>query len=417
MMFFNDLNRRDFIKIGAEAFLGVSFLKSHLLANSLNKKATADAVIYLDMQGGQSHLDTWDPKPKSSSEGEIKTIKTKEAGVLLSEALPLTASIFKDITIIRSMTSKEGNHQRGKYLQQTNYLPRKGVEHPSLASWFLKKKGVKNKDLPGYFSLGGKVIGSGFLNRFYGPYVINPKSEKPLKNISPHEVDMEQFLSKYSLLEKLNQIFSKSRSGLEVNSYNQVYEMAKKMMSSKDLKAFDLSKEPKEALKMYGESSFGKACLLSRRLVEHGIRFVHVNSRGWDTHNNNFESVMKNCESLDRGYSALIKDLKRKGLLQRTLVVIATEFGRTPKINSRKGRGHHPRAYSSVLAGGGMEGGRIYGQTDRLGKEVLRNPVSPQDLNATIAYALGFNEDDLLFSRTGRPLLFSNGGKPVKKLF
>ena len=417
MVSFDNLNRRDFIKIGAEAFLGVSFLKSHLFANSLNQRPTADAVIYLDMQGGQSHLDTWDPKPKSNSEGEIKTIKTKEAGVLLSEALPLTASIFKDITIIRSMTSKEGNHQRGKYLQQTNFLPRKGVEHPSLASWFLKKKGVKNEDLPGYFSLGGKVVGAGFLNRSYGPYVINPRSKKFLKNISPHEVDMEQFLSQYSLLEKLNQIFSKSRSGLEVDSYNQVYEMAKKMMYSKDLKAFDLSKESKQTLNMYGESSFAKACLLSRRLVEHGIRFVHVNSKGWDTHSNNFVSVMENCKSLDQGYSALIKDLKRKGLLKRTLVVIATEFGRTPKINARKGRGHHPRAYSTVLAGGGMEGGRIYGQTDARGSEVRKDPVSPQDLNATIAYALGFSENDLLFSRSGRPLLFSNGGKPVKKLF
>ena len=205
-------NRRNFLQVMTQSLLGLTFTKAFAFSKEVAKEnSKAKAVIYLNMTGGQSHIDTWDPKPKSEGEGAIGAIRTKQAGLLLGEHLPLTAKIVNDITIVRSMNSKEQSHVRGRYLQQTNYLPRKGIVHPSVGSWILKTRGVKNTNLPGYISINGKTTGSGFLEQTYEPFSIRTKN--PLSNITVHERQADRFLERYTLLEKLNTIFNKKRKG------------------------------------------------------------------------------------------------------------------------------------------------------------------------------------------------------------
>jgi uncharacterized protein (DUF1501 family) len=251
----------------------------------------------------------------------------------------------------------------------------------------------------------------------YAPLPIrNPDSG--LQNSGrPRGLDENEYEDRLSMAKRFNKKFQEDFNVKSVRAYSDAYENAIKLMKSQDLAAFDISKEPDAIKASYGDDAFGKGCLLARRLVERDVRFVEVSLGGWDTHQDNFTRVPQRTAILDRAMSALIQDLSSRGLLEETLVVLATEFGRTPKINQNNGRDHYPKAFSCLLAGGGIRGGSVIGRTDAKGANVVSNAVSIPDFNATIAYALGLPQEEIIYSPSGRPFTVADKGKPVTSVF
>jgi hypothetical protein len=422
----NSLNRRQVISQLAKTCLGVTaapaFLGSGRAAfegaSKARQVATAKNVIYLYMAGGMTHLDTWDPHPGTEEGGPVKAIKTAADGVMISEYLPKLAGHTDKMAIVRSLNSTQGAHEQGNYMMHTSYSQRGTIRHPSMGSWLTKFQGRSNPTLPSSVVIGGgsNHPGSGFFEAAVAPLSINNPAQG-LQNVTRrNEVSEGDFSYRLDLAGKLDQHFRQTYQYKNVAAYADVYKDAVKIMASEDLTAFDLSAESAEAHAAYGEDGFGQGCLLARRLVEHGVRFVEVDLGGWDTHNENFVRVPEQTAKLDQGMSALLSDLAQRGLLEDTLVVLTTEFGRTPKINQNEGRDHYPKAFSSVLAGGGIRGGQVHGATDR-GIEVKEGKIGIPDFNATIAYALGIPLDQVIFSPSKRPFTVCDKGQPLVGLF
>jgi len=427
--FSDPLNRRVFVTKAAQSLLGVtavSQLTSKALAipgentSPLKQVPTARNVIYLYMTGGMSHLDTWDPKPDNAEVmGLTKTINTKADGIRLSENLPLMARQADKVAIIRSMASTQGAHEQGQYYQRTSYTLRSSIRHPSMGAWLEKFQNRGNPTLPGSVMIGNdsRHPGAGFFEAKFAPLMINDP-ESGIANVRPNTwFTQERLTDRLSVAKKLDQKFAESYDVKNVRAYSDMYDDAVKMMKSEELKAFDLDAEPAALREKYGRERFGQGCLLARRLVEHGVRHVEVTFGNWDTHNANFTRVPELCDELDAALSTLLQDLETRGMLNETLVVLATEFGRTPEINVNDGRDHHPAGFSCVLAGGGIRGGQVYGATDEKGDKAVDRPVSIPDLNATIGYALGLPLDQVLYSPSKRPFTVADKGKPLAQLF
>lgn len=423
----SDLSRRHFVSRAAKSFLGVSALGglpalSHAAgagASPLKQVATAQRVIYLYMNGGMSHLDTLDPKPAGEWMGPVKQLRTKVDDLVVSDNLPLLARHAEKLAVIRSLNSTQGAHKQGNYYMHTSYEIRSSVRHPAMGAWLLKFTGRDNPTLPGNVMIGNDSThpGAGFFEASLSPLMLRDP-EGGLQNSAMHPgMDDRKFDFHRDLSRKLDAPFVERYDQKNVRAYTDMYEDAVKLMRSRDLSAFDLSLEPDGAKERYGRNSFGQGCLLARRLVEHGVKFVEVSMGGWDTHNSNFVAVPEQAAMLDVALSTLLADLERKGMLDDTLVVLATEFGRTPEINANEGRDHHPQAFSCLLAGGGVKGGTVFGRTDERGAKILENPVGIEDFNATIAYALGLPLDQVLYSPSMRPFTVADKGKPVTTLF
>lgn len=423
----SDLSRRHFVSRAAKSFLGVSALGglpalSHAAgagASPLKQVATAQRVIYLYMNGGMSHLDTLDPKPAGEWMGPVKQLRTKVDDLVVSDNLPLLARHAEKLAVIRSLNSTQGAHKQGNYYMHTSYEIRSSVRHPAMGAWLLKFTGRDNPTLPGNVMIGNDSThpGAGFFEASLSPLMLRDP-EGGLQNSAMHPgMDDRKFDFHRDLSRKLDAPFVERYDQKNVRAYTDMYEDAVKLMRSRDLSAFDLSLEPDGAKERYGRNSFGQGCLLARRLVEHGVKFVEVSMGGWDTHNSNFVAVPEQAAMLDVALSTLLGDLERKGMLDDTLVVLATEFGRTPEINANEGRDHHPQAFSCLLAGGGVKGGTVFGRTDERGAKILENPVGIEDFNATIAYALGLPLDQVLYSPSMRPFTVADKGKPVTTLF
>lgn len=423
----DEATRREFITRTAKACLGVSVLggiSQRALAAPFETSSkslqvpTAKNVIYLYMSGGMSHLDTFGVVPGAETMGPTKAIKTSADGLQISEYLPLTAKQMHHGVVINSMMSSQGAHAQANYLQHTSYTPRGGTKHPSMGAWLTCFQGKSNPALPGSVIITGdsKHPGGGFFDAGLSPLVLNNpaaglQNSHRLASLTESDVDYRVGLSS-----KLDQAFAGTYNYRGVKAYGDVYREAVKVMKSEDLVAFDLTKESEQMHDIYGNDSFGQGCLLARRLVEHGVRFVEVNLSGWDTHNDNFVRVPEKCSVLDQALGALLGDLDRRGMLNDTLVVLASEFGRTPKINQNNGRDHYPKAFTSVLWGGGVRGGQTYGKTDK-GIEVTENKVLPSDLNATIGYALGLPLNQVIYSPSKRPFTVADHGQPVTSIF
>ncbi|MCB1092279.1 MAG: DUF1501 domain-containing protein, partial [Verrucomicrobiae bacterium] len=249
----------------------------------------------------------------------------------------------------------------------------------------------------------------------YGPVMIGDP-QRGLQNVK-NRMQQDDFSYRLGLTDKLGQDFRERYARKDVRAYTSMYEDAVKLMESPDLAAFDIAKEPEEVRKAYGDDRFAQGCLLARRLVESGVQFVEVTLGGWDTHQGNFVRVPERCEILDKAMAALINDLEVRGLLNDTLIVVASEFGRTPVINQNVGRDHFPKAFSAALIGGGIKGGTVYGKTDETGENVVENPVGPAEINATIGYALGLPLNQVLYSPSKRPFTVAQNGKPIVELF
>lgn len=404
---YNDLTRRGFLGLaggaGAASLLGL--ISPTLLFAKSGPKATSKHVIILWMNGGQSHIDTWDPKPKTDTGGPFEPIKTAVRGIQISEHLPRLAKQFKDISLIRSLTSKEGSHQRAQYLLQTGYLPVGSFQHSTLGSTIWKMMGKVNPDLPAYVNIGNRAWPAGHLgSQFAGYHIPDPK--RATDNVDYHRgITLKRFDRRLKLLRGLDRDFADQHEKDEIiAAYANHYQSAYEMMHSKSVRAFDLSQEPAAMRDSYGTTFFGQGCLLARRLIQTGVRVVQVTLSGWDTHQENFERVAELSQTLDQAVSALITDLRRRDLLDRTLLVLCGEFGRTPKINDNLGRDHWPRVWSAMIAGGGISGGRVIGKTTDGGEEVAEDPVQVGELHATICKCMDIDPMAKNFTSDGRPI-------------
>lgn len=320
--------------------------------------------------------------------------------------------------VINSMFNTQGAHNEAIYLMMTGYEKRGNISHPDLGSWVNRMAPGTSGAIPSFIKVGDvKKLGGGYFGSRYAALpVASPKSG--LLHIKrPNSLSEKQFDNQYAMMNELNAEFAKTVKNQHINSYHQIYEDAVRLMNSKDLATFDISKESKKTKSAYGENPFGQGCLLARRLVEKGVRFVEVSHGNWDHHFGIYDDFADNAVNLDQGVAVLLDDLSSKGLLDSTLVVFTTEFGRSAELNGRAGRNHHPIAYSSWLAGAGVVGGQKYGKTDSMGAKIVSDKVKVADFNATIAYAMGLNLEHTETAPGGRPMKITDKGKPLTKLF
>ena len=432
----DELSRRSFMASAAKGCLGVTiagtaqelFAPAAIAADPdtvAKGGGKAKSVIYLFMSGGMTHLDTFDPKPDAPVEyrGPTKAIKTNADGVRLGHYMSNLASQADKIALVRSMSSTQGAHGPGRYFMRTSYSQRASIVHPSAGAWVTRLKQRANDNLPAFVTVGtgNEHPGAGFFEPQYAPLPVGDAAAG-LKNVRRlHNISEDQFNKQLVLRRLLDTQFDERfhKGQKNVRAYNQVFEEAVKLMNSEDLEAFDIRKESKKVHQAYGDHSFAKGVLLARRLVERGVRFIDVGFGGFDWHNDNFDQCESKLPILDQALSALLAELDSKGLLESTLVVVATEFGRTPKITQeRSGRNHFPKAFSYLLAGGGIKGGQVYGQTDETGSNVIKDKVGGPDFNATIGHAMGVPHDLALMSPSRRPFkMGAREGKPLTKLF
>lgn len=407
-------NRRQLLT-GGLGLLMSTWLARSARADDAKVPAKAKHVIVLWMNGGPSHIDTWDPK-QGKTAGPHKAIKTSVPGVTISEHMPRLATKANKLAIVRGMTSKEGNHLRAQYFLRTGYAPNPTVMHPSLGGWVSKRMGEPASGLPSFVSLGGPSIGAGFFGVQHGPFVVGQPGSMPQNVGYAAGVDRTRFEARKLLLDEMEGAFAARTGDAKVEGRRALYAKADRLMHAKALDAFDVTKESDAVRAAFGDTPFGKGCLTAARLVASGVRFVEVTLDGWDTHQNNFERTKRLMGVLDPAMSALLDDLERRGLADETLVVWMGDFGRTPRINPNDGRDHHPAAWSAVLAGAGIRGGIVHGETDADGAKVVKDAVPVPNLLATIATVLGLDPDDTVVSPAGRPIALTDHGVPVKRL-
>ena len=416
----DEFNRRQFVTQLAKTCLGVgmlplvgSYVNTPCAAITPHSRARAQHVIYLNMSGAMSHIDTFDPKPGTASQGPVQPIATNVDGIQLSEFLPNIASQMHNAALVRSVVTSQGAHEQASYLMHTSYQKRGTISHPTFGSWVSKLAGSINSTIPNHVKIGGGGPGAGYLESRHNPVPIgNPKSGLANSKLAEY-IGNNRFDARLNAISKMNGTFTEHFPQKQVRAYTDLYKDAVKLMKSSDIQAFDIAQEPENMTEMYGDSNFGQGCMLARRLVEHGVRYVEVTRGGWDTHDDCFSRVADNCLDIDKAIGALLRDLDRRGLLNTTLVVLTSEFGRTPNINPRDGRDHWPNAFSAMFAGAGIKGGTLYGQSDELGKRVVENPAKPEDLNATIAKLLGLATQDIHYSPSGRPFKVAHDGTPI----
>ena len=415
--------RRAFLGGLARGAFGLSALPlfgARALAGDGLMPATARNVIYLYMSGGMSHVDTFDLKPETEVQGPTESLRTNADGVLVSSHFAKLAKQMDKVCVINSMKSTQGAHSQGRYYAHTGYELRGTVQHPTMGAWLSHLGGGLNPTLPNHVEIGGSqyTAHSGFLGPKHAPLPIGDPAAG-LQNSGRNEnVDASTFDRRLERMRKMNAEFARKHGHADVGAYSDMYDEALRLMSSRDLAAFDITQESDSLRDAYGRTELGQGALLARRLVEHGVRYVEVVAGGWDTHNDNFDELEGLVPNLDNALATLLADLDSRGLLEETLVVVTTEFGRTPEIvTERTGRNHYPKAFSSLLAGGGIAGGRAWGKTDATGSEVIENPVTVPDFNATIGYALGLPLEHETISPAGRPFTVADKGRPVTELF
>lgn len=417
------MNRNEFIRIGA---LGAFSLPMMLKAQSHEKEPKAKSVIQIYLPGGMAHQDTWDYKIAGSPEyrGPFEGIKTKIADVYFGSLLKETAKISDNITVIHSMTHGEAAHERGMHNMLTGYRPSPALKYPSFGSIISHELGNRNK-LPSYVIVPNAFSpenGSGYLSTQYGPFAIGSNPEDPSfsvrdLNVSAGVTD-KIFNRRRTLLGAVDHHFKTAESNVDaVNAMDSFYNQAYSMVTSQQAReAFDLTKESEKTKDMYGRNAAGMRLLLTRRLIEAGVRMVTVSYGSWDHHSNLKTAMESNMVNFDKAYAALITDLKQRGLLDSTLVMISSEFGRTPKINNTNGRDHWPRVFSSVLAGGGIKAGFVYGKSDALAAEPEDNPVTPEQIAATLFDLVGIDPHKKIMTPDLRPVEISYNSQLIKEI-
>lgn len=405
------VSRRGFLRFLSAAVPGLS-LFDQLTLHADEVRRQRKSCILLWMAGGPSQFETLDPKPGAETQGPTRAIPTATPGIAIAEHWPHLARVTQDLTIIRSMTSREGNHGRATYLLHTSYAPSGGVVHPGIGAIVAKELGQADFDLPNFVSIQGTSIGPSFLGVQYAPFVVLDPNRSPDNLAAP--VADARLGRRLNLMRELEQPFAEEGAAAQVREHQSLYGQTARLVLSPRVRSFNLDHEPARVRDQYGRSAFGQSCLMARRLVEEGVPFVEVQSSGWDTHGNELPSLRRLIPPVDQGTAALISDLRARGLLERTLVIWMGEFGRTPRINVNAGRDHFPQAFNLALAGCGVRGGQVIGATNRLGTDVADRPVSVQDLFVTIYRALGINPRRENQTNVGRPLRLVETGNVVQ---
>lgn len=415
------LSRRTFLRSTAAgaAGLGLFGWKDALTAGAAELRRRGMSCILMFMRGGPSQFETFDPKPSHVNGGPTRAIATAAPGVQIAEHWPQLAREMREVALIRSLTNREGEHQRATYQMHTGYVPLAAVRYPSLGALVAHEIAPRDFDLPHFVHVGGRFssIGSGFLGMTFAPFVVGNPNQMPAHVERPRNVNDARFSRRLELMHDLEYDFAEAGGAARVRDHRAVYGSAANMVRSPRLRAFDLSHEPAALRDRYGRTTFGQSCLLARRLVEAGVTFVEVELNGWDTHRDNFDACRRLSVQVDPAFAALVRDLRDRGRLDRTLIIWMGEFGRTPRINGNRGRDHYPRAFSVALAGGGIRGGQVVGATSAGGNEVTRRPVSVTDLFSTFCRSLGVNPRRENMSPVGRPVRVVDGGTPVIELF
>jgi hypothetical protein len=418
------MSRRHFMGHMATTALAVPALQffGSLEANAQRIRKANKSCIVLWMCGGPSQLDTWDPKPDSERNGgPFKPISTSAPGISISEHLPKVAKQMHHLNIIRSLDSKEGNHDRGTYMMHTGYSPNPTVVHAgfgSICSYELGEKMSADFSLPHCIAINTPGQPAGFLGMSHTPFMVqNPNA--PIANLQPPTgVDGGRMARRVAMLDSVETSFARQRRGQAALDHGAVYRKTLRMMNSQYTSAFNLNNEPAAVREAYGKGSFGSGCLMARKLVELGVSYVEVSLGGWDTHANAFETLStKLLPELDKAMGSLIADLHQRGILDQTLVVWMGEFGRTPRINQNAGRDHWPRSWSVVIGGGGLKGGKLVGTTDTDGVDITDHPVGVMDLIATMAKSMGIDPETQYTTPRGRPIKIADGAKPIAELF
>ncbi len=410
------VSRRGFlhaVSAGAVAAGTLSF-RDLLSLQAAELRKEGRSMILLWMAGGPSQFETFDPKPEHENGGQVEAIETSVPGIRIANGWEQTAQVMDDIALIRSMTNKEGNHQRATYQIHTGYVPSGSVKHPSFASSVAEQIGSEDLDLPSFVSIGA-TEGAGFLGVQYEPFVVQKPGVMP--NNVASSVSDARIQQRLGLFNKLEDQFALQGGRSIVESQRQLYEKTTDLVLSEQTKAFDISEESDELKAAYGNTDFGRGCLLARRLVETGVSFVEVRKNGWDTHEELYDRIGALSAEVDPAYATLIADLKRRGLLEKTVVVWMGEFGRTPQITERGGRNHYPRAFNMALAGGGVKGGQVIGSSTVDGSAVEDRPVTVPDLLCSLCHSLGVNPRHEHISPLGRPMKIVDGGEVVSELF
>lgn len=413
----DELSRRTFIEKTAQLSLGVgvgsSLFRSNAIAKDGEKReGTAKSLIYIYLSGGMTHLDTFDPKDSSSVMGPSEAISTNVDGMRLGNHFTGLAKHADKLAVINSMTSINGAHEVAQYMNRTGYGKRATIVHPTVGPFAEELLGKRGKILPDSVVVGQSTSNAGYLDPSRSPLPIaDPTGGVPNTIVQTSE---DRFGRRMEMAQSLGKKFADKYKYSSTQSYVEYYKQANKLLKSNELEAFDISQE--DSAEKFGTGRLGQGCLLAKRLVQHGVRVVEVVAGGFDMHIGLDNALQTRMPELDKALTALIEELDGAGLLESTMIAVNTDFGRTPTINMNSGRDHYPAAYSTMLAGGGIVGGQVYGSTDKMGKKVTDNPVEPQDFLATIGYAMGIDLDETIYSPSRRPFTFANEGKPVMKL-
>jgi len=445
------VDRRDILRMTGAGVLGTSMSGwlERLAAQTAESRERRRSCILLWMNGGPSQIDTFDPKPGHANGGPVRAIDTNVNGIRISEYLPRLARTMDKLALVRSMNTREGDHSRGTFLMRTGYLPQGPIQYPPLGSLISKELVNDECPLPNFVSIAPYRLFSpqsfapGFLGPRYAPLIVGD-------NINPGAMragmatDYEQYLrvqdmqaaegvsrahfdGRVGLLQDLERDFTGNHPGAAPASHAMAYDRAARLIRTEARTAFSLDDEPARLRDAYGRNLFGQGCLLARRLVERGVPFVEVtlgpipgNPAGWDTHGQNFNNVRSLCEVLDPAWSSLMDDLSDRGLLDTTTVVWMGEFGRTPRINGGQGRDHFPNAWSTVIGGGGIRGGQVFGRTSADGMTIdtgHQRAVAVPDFLATVCRALGIDPRNTNMSNVARPIpITDHGATPIREL-
>jgi hypothetical protein len=388
---------------------------SHMQANAAAVKRNKKACILMWMGGGPPTIDIWDLKPGSKNGGELQPIDTK-GDLQISELMPKTAMVMDNLSVVRSMSTREADHGRGRYYMHTSFIPNPTVVHPTFGSVVSYEVGSKRKELeiPSFISVGGGGGSPGFMGMMHAPFVVSSNGE--IRNAATGKIGRDRFANRLAMLDVIETSFINSKRGESPKAHKDVYRKAVNLMTSEQMKAFRVDQEPTEVRAAYGENNFGRGLLMARRLIETGVSFIEVNEGGWDMHGGVFNALRTKLPVQDQAISALVTDLKQRGMLDDVVLVWMGEFGRTPRINANVGRDHWARTWSNMIGGGGLNGGIAVGKTSPDGVDIVGKSYLPGDIWATVAQAMGIPIDTVHTSKLGRPMKLANGGTPIKEL-
>lgn len=412
------MTRRHFMQhmAGSSAAAAASItLGSAIQANAAELRKNRKSAILLWMGGGPATIDIWDLKPGAPTGGPFQPISTS-GDMQICEHMPMVAKQMNHLSIIRSMSTREADHNRGRYYMHTGFVPNPNIEHPGYGSVISHELIDQRPELeiPPFVSVGGASTGPGFLGMAWSPFAVS--SNGRIRNLQM-QIDDNRLLQRMAALDAIESGFAQRTGDLPASEHAKVLKKTLDLMTSDQMQAFKVEQEPEEMKERYGTNNFGQGCLLARRLIEVGVPFVEVDLGGWDNHQGVHPILKDNkLPQLDRAMSALVEDLAQRELLQDTVVIWMGEFGRTPRINQNAGRDHFARAWSCVVGGGNLKGGLAIGETSSDGSAVESEPFSSEDLMTTVCKGLGISTDKTFTSKNGRPMKIAGGGKVISDL-